>query len=75
MIIKNEKIERVEDCGNGFGWSIIRFENDDLYSSDYELAVLKNGELCYETSVTIDVERGDFERMEQLKQQIRELRN
>ncbi len=70
-----EKIERVDDIGNGFGWSIMRFRDDDLYASDYELAVLKNGELCYETSVAIDVERGDLERMEQLKQQIRELRN
>jgi hypothetical protein len=44
-----------------------------LYGDCYELAVLKNGKITYETPITTDVIRGDWEKMEQLKNKIRDL--
>ena len=32
------RIELVEDCGNGYGWSVVRFPNGML-----EVAILKDG--------------------------------
>ena len=45
------KIESVEDCGNGYGWSIVYLQGQEVY----ELAVLKNGKICYHTHITDDV--------------------
>ena len=36
-------VDRVEDCGNGLGWSIIEWVDDSLYGNDYEFAVLRDG--------------------------------
>ncbi len=66
-------VDRTEDCGNGFGWSIIEWENDSLYGNDYELAVLRDGALCYDSGVTEDVVRGDWSKMEKLKCMITDL--
>lgn len=32
------KIETVEDCGNGYGWSLVRMPNDT-----FEIAILRDG--------------------------------
>ena len=66
-------VDRVEDCGNGFGWSIVEWEDDSLYANDYELAVLRDGALCYDSGVTSDVVRGDWSKMEKLKCMITDL--
>ena len=75
-------VDRTEDCGNGFGWSIIEWDNDDLYGSEsgkswrnavYELAVLRDGNICYDSGVTEDVVRGDWSKMEKLKCMITDL--
>ena len=66
-------VDRTEDCGNGFGWSIIQWDNDDLYGSEYELAVLHDGNICYDSGVTEDVVRGDWSKMEKLKCMITDL--
>ena len=29
-------VDRTEDCGNGFGWSIIEWDNDDFYGYGYD---------------------------------------
>jgi len=74
MLLDAKIHERVEDCGNGFGWSVIRWLHSSLYGDCYELAVLKNGKITYETTVTSDVMRGDLKKMEELKSQIRNLK-
>ena len=67
-------VDRTEDCGNGFGWSIIEGGFDGLlYSNDYELAVLRDGNICYDSGVTEDVVRGDWTMMEKLKCMIMDL--
>ena len=80
MFGSSNTVERTEDCGNGFGWSIIEWYNDDLYGSDmdvrkiiYELAVLRDGNICYDSGVTEDVVRGDWSKMEKLKCMITDL--
>jgi len=57
-------VDRTEDCGNGFGWSIIEWVDDSLYHNDYEFAVLRDGNICYDSGVTRDVVRGDWTMME-----------
>jgi hypothetical protein len=74
MLVNSYLIERVEDCGNGYGWSIVRFD-DEFYGNCYELAVLKDGNLCYDTPVTRDVIRGGWGCMEELKEEIRCITN
>ena len=66
-------VDRTEDCGNGFGWSIVEWEDDSLYANDYELAVLRDGNICYDSGVTSDVVRGDWTMMEKLKCMITDL--
>ena len=66
-------VDRTEDCGNGFGWSIVKWEDDSLYGNDYELAVLRDGNICYDSGVTGDVVRGDWSMMEKLKCMITDL--
>ena len=49
-------IQAIETFSNGYGASVVRHRfsyggRDGLY----ELAVLKNGDLCYETPITNDV--------------------
>ena len=82
IMFGNAKIvDRTEDCGNGFGWSIVEWEVSaaklsPLIISDaerYELAVLHDGNICYDSSVTSDVVRGNWTMMEKLKCMITDL--
>ena len=81
MLANSRIVERVEDSGNGFGWSIVEWEVSaaklsPLIISDaerYELAVLHDGNICYDSSVTSDVVRGDWTMMEKLKCMITDL--
>ncbi len=66
-------VDRTEDCGNGFGWSIIEWVDDSLYGNDYEFAVLRDGNICYDSGVTGDVVRGDWTMMEKLKCMVTDL--
>ena len=74
MLLDGKIHERVTDCGNGFGWSVIRWMHGSFYGDCYEIAVLKNGKITYETPITNDVIRGDWKRIEELKNQVRELK-
>ena len=74
MLLNSYLIERVEDCGNGYGWSIMRFD-DEFYGNCYELAVLKDGNLCYDTPVTQDVIRGNWTRIEEVVKEIKCITN
>ena len=62
-----KQVECVEDCGNGYGWSII-----DLGHA-FELAVLKDLYICYTTNITSDVVRGSWDDMMALTEKIRAL--
>lgn len=62
-------IESVEDCGNGYGWSIIYLQGQEVY----ELAVHKNGKICYHTDITNDVVRGTWSTMSYYIQEIKYL--
>ena len=62
-----DQVECVEDCGNGYGWSII-----DL-GHCFELAVLKDSYICYSTDITSDVVRGDWDDMMALTERVRSL--
>ena len=62
MLANSKIVWRVEDCGNGYGWSIIHWF-DDFYGNCYEIAVLKYGKICYDSGITSDVIRGDWDRM------------
>ena len=61
------QVECVEDCGNGYGWSIVDFGHT------YELAVLRNGSICYSTDITSDVVRGNWDDMMHFTECIRSL--
>jgi len=39
------KIETVEDCGNGYGWSLVRLPNGTL-----EIAILRDGGIPQDVS-------------------------
>jgi hypothetical protein len=65
-------VERIEDCGNGFGFSIIEWEDDDFYDG-YEFAVLRDGSIYYDTPITSDVVRGDWGVMLSLKKEVENL--
>ncbi len=74
IMFGNSKIvERVEDSGNGLGWSIIEWDWGIDCGSEYELAVLRDGSLCYDSGVTEDVVCGDWSKMEKLKCMITDL--
>ena len=60
-----DQVQCVEDCGNGYGWSIINLGHT------YELAVLKDSYICYSTDITSDVVRGDWDEMMALTMDIR----
>ena len=75
MLLNSNMIERVEDCGNGYGWSIIRWHDDFVYGECYELAVLKNGEPCYNSGITTDVIRGNWTRMMEITKEIKCITN
>jgi len=66
-------VDRTEDCGNGLGWSIIEWDDDDFYGYAYEFAVLRDGNICYDSGVTEDVVRGDWTMMEKLKCMVTDL--
>jgi len=67
--------DRVEDCGNGYGWSIICWYEDFLRGNHYEIAVLKGGEICYDSGITTDVIRGNWTRMEEVVKEIQCITN
>ena len=74
MFGSSKIVDRTEDCGNGFGWSIIEGGFDGLlYGNDYEFAVLRDGNICYDSGVTEDVVRGDWTMMEKLKCMVTDL--
>ena len=73
MFGSSKIVDRTEDCGNGFGWSIIEWVDDSLYHNDYEFAVLRDGNICYDSGVTRDVVRGDWSMMEKLKCMVTDL--
>ena len=60
-------VNSVENCGNGYGWSIVYLPGQELY----EIAILKDGKLCYNTDITDDVERGTWSDMEDYKQEVK----
>ena len=72
LMLNAKNVDRVEDCGNGFGWSIIHFD-DEFYGNCYEFAVLRDGALCYDSGVTSDVVRGDWTLMDKLKCMVQDL--
>lgn len=56
---------------NGYGISVVQFNKDELI---YEAAVLKNGNLCYDTDITNDVIPGcTEEQIEHLMERISNL--
>jgi hypothetical protein len=63
------QVECIEDCGNGYGWSIIEMGGDR-----FELAVLQDRRIVYHTPITGDVERGSWADMRALTERIRSLR-
>ena len=49
-------IQKVYQFPNGYGASVIKHKGSYGYSEDlWELAVLHEGELCYDTEITNDV--------------------
>jgi hypothetical protein len=44
-------MRKVENFSNGYGYSLI----ENAYSYGLELAVLKDGQICYDTPITNDV--------------------
>jgi len=67
-LLASQIIERVEDIGNGYGWSIIRHG-----CGEYEIAILKDGDVCYDTPLTEDVIRGDWDRINDVTDSIAHL--
>ena len=65
------QVECVEDCGNGYGWSIV--ELPARYQYRFELAVLQDTRIVYHTNITNDVVRGDWDDMMALTERIRSL--
>ena len=63
-----KQVECVEDCGNGYGWSI-----SIDHAHRFELAVLKDLYICYTTNITSDVVRGNWDDMMALTERIRSL--
>ena len=49
-----KRIERIRDCGNGYGWSIVLIENHPVHGAEFEIAVMQNDKLCYDTDVMPD---------------------
>jgi hypothetical protein len=49
-----KRIEKIEDCGNGYGWSIVLIENHPVHGEEFEIAVMQNDKLCYDTDVMPD---------------------
>jgi len=65
------QVECVEDCGNGYGWSIV--ELPARYQDRFELAVLQDTRIVYHTPITSDVVRGNWDDMMALTERIRSL--
>ena len=72
MLANSKIVWRVEDCGNGYGWSIIHWF-DDFYGNCYEIAVLKYGKICYDSGITSDVIRGDWGEVNEICKKIMEI--
>ena len=64
-----DQVECVENCGNGYGWSIIQLDR-----GWFELAVLQDRHIVYHTDITGDVVRGDWDDMRALTERIKSLR-
>ena len=70
------KIQYIFEFKNGYGASIVEFV-DRMFSGyqQYELGVLdRQGNLCYDTSITEDVARGDDREMHRLLCEIEQLK-
>ena len=66
-----KRIEKIEDCGNGFGWSIVLIENHPVSGEEFEIAVMQNDKLCYDTDVMPDDPiRGDWMVMDEVIEKI-----
>jgi hypothetical protein len=72
MLSGSKIVDRMEDCGNGYGWSIIEWDND-FYGVCFEFAVLRDGAICYDSGVTSDVVRGDWTLMNKLKCMVQDI--
>ena len=73
MLANSKLIDRSEDCGNGYGWSIIQWLDDFCYGDCYEIAVLKDGKICYDSGLTNDVIRGDWDTVNEICKKIMEI--
>lgn len=73
MINYPVQIEYIEDCGNGYGWSIIKPQPKDNGLPIFELAVRKYGRMCYSSPITNDVIRGTWPTICKIKNGIRSL--
>jgi hypothetical protein len=48
--------QAVENFSNGYGVSVVKFDGSYGFQSDlWEVAVLKDGDICYSTEMTDDV--------------------
>ena len=73
MINYPVQIESIENCGNGYGWSIIKPQPKDNGLPIFEIAVLKDGYICYNTPITNDVIRGTWPHICNIKKEIKAL--
>ena len=54
--LHNGGVQKVYEFDNGYGASVIMHQGSYGFSKGlWELAVLENGELCYDTPITNDV--------------------
>ena len=47
--------QSIVEFKNGFGLSIVNGKHADCSHDSYEVAILKNGSLCYDSGITEDV--------------------
>lgn len=68
------KIQYIFEFDNGYGASVIEFKNRKWVNHhQYELAVLKNGNICYDSEITGEVESGNEYDMHKLLCRIEQL--
>ncbi len=72
---KIHQVTRVENTGNGYGYSIIALGFDNLGESPmvFEMLILKNGKPCYDSGLTNDVIKGNFQEMKNLVKMVETL--
>ena len=73
MINYPVRIEYIKDCGNGYGWSVIKPQPKDNGMPIFELAVIKDGRICFDTPITKYVIRGTWPHICNIKREIRRL--